>query len=188
MSLFALFQAVCLIWILSEILLGRLTYHKPEKQERDKRSLKMIWITIIISIPAGVFLGLQNFGRFPLSGKISIGVGTFLIALGLAIRWLAILTLRRYFTSNVQILKDHQIVSYGFYSLIRHPAYAGSLLSFLGLGLAFNSWPACITIFVPVSLAFLYRIKVEEEALLKAFGKEYDAYRQRTKKLIPFIY
>jgi len=34
----------------------------------------------------------------------------------------------------------------------------------------------------------LRRIQVEEEALLEAFGGQYRAYMQRTRRLIPFVY
>jgi protein-S-isoprenylcysteine O-methyltransferase Ste14 len=43
-------------------------------------------------------------------------------------------------------------------------------------------------IFIPILLAFLYRIKIEETALMEAFGEEYRQYSARAKKLIPGIY
>ena len=45
-----------------------------------------------------------------------------------------------------------------------------------------------ITAFVPPTLAVLYRIRVEEAALMGAFGNEYEEYRQATKRLIPGLY
>jgi len=108
--------------------------------------------------------------------------------LGLLIRWTAILTLRKYFTVDVSILPGHQIVKKGLYKYIRHPAYAGSLVSFLGLGLAFSNWLSSIVIVVPILTAFIYRIQVEEQALIQAFGDEYLDYSNTTKRLIPKIY
>ncbi|RMD63854.1 isoprenylcysteine carboxylmethyltransferase family protein, partial [Candidatus Parcubacteria bacterium] len=114
--------------------------------------------------------------------------GMVLIGLGLLVRWLAVFTLRQYFTSNVRIDRDQQLIEKGVYRLVRHPAYTGSLLSFLGLGLAFNNWLSLLVIFLPILLAFLNRIRVEERALEQAFGQAYADYRQRVKRLIPFVY
>lgn len=41
---------------------------------------------------------------------------------------------------------------------------------------------------LPIAFAFLYRINVEERALVQALGERYRAYMQRTKRLIPFVY
>ncbi|WP_379967334.1 methyltransferase family protein [Epilithonimonas sp. UC225_85] len=71
---------------------------------------------------------------------------------------------------------------------MRHPSYSASLLTFLGLGLYLNNWFALAVAFIPPFLAFLYRIKIEEEALTEQFGKDYTDYKEQTKKLIPFIY
>jgi len=106
----------------------------------------------------------------------------------LIIRWMAILTLKKYFTVNVSILKDHRIIDKGVYKFIRHPAYAGSLLSFLGLGLSFSNWLSTLVIFIPILIAFIYRIRVEEKALIQAFGDEYLNYSKTTKRLIPKLY
>jgi len=76
-------------------------------------------------------------------------------------------------------------VKAGRYQHVRHPAYAGSLLAYLGMGLAFAN---CVFIFFPVLLAALYRIRVEERVLKEAFGDEYGNYSRSTKRLVPRIY
>jgi protein-S-isoprenylcysteine O-methyltransferase Ste14 len=43
-------------------------------------------------------------------------------------------------------------------------------------------------IFIPILIALLYRIKVEESALIQAFGDEYREYAWTTKRLVPKIY
>jgi protein-S-isoprenylcysteine O-methyltransferase Ste14 len=115
-------------------------------------------------------------------------LGCLLIMAGLLIRWLAISTLRRQFTVNVSIVKDHKIIDTGIYAFIRHPAYLGSLLSFLGLGLAFESWICLLIVFILPLMATLYRISVEEKVLNDHFGQEYSDYTMRTKRLIPKVF
>ena len=94
----------------------------------------------------------------------------------------------KYFTVDVTIREGHQIKKDGVYSILRHPSYSASLLTFLGLGLFLNNWISLIIAFIPPFLAFLYRIKIEEKALTEQFGQDYIDYKKQTKKLIPFIY
>ena len=189
MILWRIFQILSLIWIVSEIVLGRLTYsHTQPTRKRDRNSLRILWITITLSVTFGIFCGLSRIGALPFPSAPILLIGLFLIAAGLIIRWIAVLTLRRYFTSNVKILPEHHLVQHGIYAIIRHPAYAGALLSFLGLGIAFDSWCSLVVIFFPITAAFMYRIRVEEAALQEAFGEEYQSYCHRTRRLIPGVY
>jgi protein-S-isoprenylcysteine O-methyltransferase Ste14 len=41
---------------------------------------------------------------------------------------------------------------------------------------------------VVLFIAYYIRIKAEEETLIKEFGDEYESYRERTKKLVPWVY
>ena len=110
------------------------------------------------------------------------------ILAGLAIRWIAIYSLRKYFTIDVSIRSDHKIVDTGIYKYVRHPSYSGSLLSFLGLGITTLNWISGIIIVVPIMIAFIYRINIEEQVLTTFFGDQYKQYCAATKRLIPKIY
>jgi protein-S-isoprenylcysteine O-methyltransferase Ste14 len=115
-------------------------------------------------------------------------MGLFLIIFGLVIRSFAILKLKKFFTVTVSVQKDHRIVDTGIYKHLRHPAYLGSMISFLGLGIALQNWLTIIIIFFPIFGAISYRMYIEEKVLNKEFGEEYSDYSSRTKKLIPWIY
>ena len=41
---------------------------------------------------------------------------------------------------------------------------------------------------VPVTWAFLRRMRIEERALSNGLGRPYTEYMQRTKRLVPFVY
>jgi len=124
----------------------------------------------------------------PHSGNI-LGIAGFTLMLsGICIRCLAIHTLGRYFTRIVTVVDDHRIIRNGLYQHLRHPSYTGYLLGCLGFGLAFSNWLSTLIAFVPVTLAVLYRIRVEEHALLRGVGKEYFEYASSTKRLIPWVY
>jgi len=63
-----------------------------------------------------------------------------LLLAGITIRWTAVYTLGKYFTGTVLIRNDHRLIRSVLYKYLRHPAYAGSLLAHLGLGLSFSNW------------------------------------------------
>ena len=111
-----------------------------------------------------------------------------LFVLGILIRWWAIIVLGRFFTVDVQIEADHELVDRGPFHLVRHPSYTGVLLAFVGFGLSLMNWIALVVLIVPIFAAFVYRMNVEEEALSGALGDRYRKYMMRTKRLIPGIY
>jgi protein-S-isoprenylcysteine O-methyltransferase Ste14 len=113
--------------------------------------------------------------------------GCLVMVGGMALRWAAIATLNKQFTVKVAIVEGHRIIDTGLYRLVRHPSYLGGLITFIGLGLAWENW-ICLLIILAVRLpATYYRISVEEKVLVAHFGEEYSAYRNRTKGLIPGI-
>lgn len=181
-----IFILVSALWIGIEIYLAAARRAKSSTG-LDRGSMKLMWIVIATSIGAGIYIAFSGYGFLSCCVKTLSVIGIVLIITGQIIRGVAILTLKRYFTTNVAILPDHRLIKTGIYKYVRHPAYSGDILSFFGLGLAFSSWLAFLVIFIPVLLSFLYRIKIEEEILIKKFGKEYITYMQSTKRLIPWI-
>jgi protein-S-isoprenylcysteine O-methyltransferase Ste14 len=154
----------------------------------DKFSIRILWITIFISVNLGVLIGVQQIGYIELGSRIFPIAGITLISCGLIIRWFAIFSLKHQFTVDVSIRKNHRMIKAGIYHFVRHPAYAGSLLSFLGLGLYFSNYLSMVVIFVPICVAFVHRVHIEEEALIQNFGGEYLDYCASTKRFIPGIF
>lgn len=78
------------------------------------------------------------------------------------------------------------LVQQGLYRVVRHPIYCGVLLWALGSSLAhLNLWTLllCGLLFV-----WLDRKASLEETWLQERFPGYSAYRQRVKKLIPWVY
>jgi protein-S-isoprenylcysteine O-methyltransferase Ste14 len=115
-------------------------------------------------------------------------VAVTLFVAGLILRWWAIVTLGRFFTVDVTIEKNHELVERGPFRWVRHPSYTGVLLAFLGWSLTLRNWVAIALVILPIFIVFVRRMKVEEDALLQALGERYREYMNRTKRLVPFIY
>ena len=178
-----------LIYLVSEILLT-LTRRSRSKTgtKQDRSTLGMIWLVIAVSITAGVFVT-QNFPAAALPhGRMFASAGVVLFCAGLLLRWWAIITLGRFFTVDVTIEKDHDLVERGPFRMVRHPSYTGVLLAFVGFGLSFRNWAALLVILLPIGAAFIHRMNVEEDALSRALGPRYGNYMKRTKRLVPFVY
>ena len=117
-----------------------------------------------------------------------LGVSLLLLVAGLAIRWTAILTLGRFFSTSVAIQQDHRLVRTGLFRLVRHPSYSGLLLLFLGMALSFGNWLSFAVIVLPFLAALLHRIRLEESSLVEALGQDYVEYCRSTKRLLPGIF
>jgi protein-S-isoprenylcysteine O-methyltransferase Ste14 len=65
--------------------------------------------------------------------------------------------------------------------------YTGQIVSFIGLGLAVQSWAAILVVLVASGIRYGIRIRVEERLLVSKLGNSYVQYMKRTKRLIPFI-
>jgi protein-S-isoprenylcysteine O-methyltransferase len=178
---------VSTIWVASEMALAILRRAAATSDRRDAGSLTVLNITIYASVAVAVPLGLRGYGALGLPAGVK-WAGLVVILLGLALRWWAILTLRRFFTVDVAIRDDHEIVAKGPYRWVRHPAYSGSLLSFAGLGVCLGSWVSLAVIMVPTIAAFLHRIGIEERALAQALPAQYAAHASRTWRLVPWLY
>jgi protein-S-isoprenylcysteine O-methyltransferase Ste14 len=188
MNLGIIMISVSVLWIGSEIILTRTRRSQTTDVRLDKSSLRVLWVTIAVGVNVGILLSFQRIGYFGNGSPIYPIAGLVFILCGLIVRWIAIVSLKHQFTVDVSITKDHRIINTGIYRVVRHPAYAGSLLSFFGLGLCFANYLTILIMFPPICSAFLYRIHVEERALRDNFGDEYANYCASTKRLIPGVY
>jgi len=172
-------------WLAGEFL-HRRHYPLSATKHHDRHS-GMFWDLANMIEPVGFVLAIAGMGLFEATVSLQI-TGLVFLCTGMVIRFSAMRTLGRFFTSVVTVHSDHQIISTGLYKYMRHPSYTGALLAHLGLGLAFGSWISLSLSVLPFLVAAWYRIRVEEEALVNSFGADYSRYAARTARLIPKIF
>jgi protein-S-isoprenylcysteine O-methyltransferase Ste14 len=114
-------------------------------------------------------------------------VGVVLFAAGGALRLWPVVVLGDRFSGLVAIQPGHRLVTSGIYRTIRNPSYLGLLVNALGWSLAFRSIVGVIltAAYLPPLIA---RMASEERLLHAEFGAEYDTYRARTARLVPWLY
>lgn len=181
-------QTLFICFGVSEAGLALFKRSRRAAKRQDRGSFALLWAVIAASMFLAIFIAVAwPVGSLGFS-LWTYGLGSLLFLAGIGLRWWSIIHLGRFFTVDVAIAPDHRVVSDGPYRFVRHPSYAGALLSFLGLGILLHNWLAALVLVVPVLLAFLWRISVEEKALGAALGTAYAQYVQRTKRLVPFLY
>jgi len=114
--------------------------------------------------------------------------GVILSVMGGVILLLSRIQIGQYGGPKIVVEDRHQLITNGFYEHVRHPIYLGFLFLFFGYSLAFGSFLMTILIFLFLFLIFNKRMEIEERLLIAEFGKKYELYLTRTKKLIPYLY
>jgi protein-S-isoprenylcysteine O-methyltransferase Ste14 len=185
-----LLALISTIWIGFEIwLVIRDNSHGKGKTGIDKGTRYINFIAIWAGITtAAILSGFSKF-FFP-GGRTSTGffIGIALMLAGLALRFWSVVTLGASFRTTVETHGNQKIVSHGPYKLVRHPSYSGLILTCCGYGIALQNWLSLLIAVILPLFALLYRIHVEEAALVSSFGSEYIEYQKRTKKLVPWVW
>ncbi len=162
---------------------------RRDASDRDRGS--MTWI--IICLWAGLLLAgflpeLIPQASLGMNPALAHALAAILILAGIVFRQSAIRALGLFFTQDVAVSAGQAIIQTGPYRLIRHPAYTGTLVSILGIALGMNNALSLAAAAAGFLIGHLYRMRVEEQALLASTGRAYADYRHRTKRLIPFIF
>ena len=188
--------ALLATWAASEVVIGLISLRnllRGSSEGRDRFSFCVMWLSLVAPIGFALLIWRHlifpdGFGSFATLSSPLGYLGCFIIVFGITIRLVAVATLKKQFTVTVSIVEKHEIVDTGVYRAVRHPAYLGILASLLGFGLASGNWfSLAVAVVLPLA-GTLYRIRVEEGALLRHFGLAYQEYASRTKRLLPGIY
>ncbi|MEE9234812.1 MAG: isoprenylcysteine carboxylmethyltransferase family protein [Candidatus Acidoferrales bacterium] len=127
-------------------------------------------------------------GLFTFAGADALRyLGLALYMGGSVLAFAALRALGKQYSGYVTLQEDHRLVQTGIYGIIRHPIYLRALLVFVGLPLVFRSW-LLVPMLLLGSLFVALRIRQEEKLLAGHFGAEFEAYRRRTWRLLPYLY
>ncbi|SDD12159.1 Protein-S-isoprenylcysteine O-methyltransferase Ste14 [Cupriavidus sp. YR651] len=129
----------------------------------------------------------ERIGFWTFGGDGTRWLGVALFAIGGALRLWPVFVLGNRFSGLVAIQPGHRLMTTGPYRLVRNPSYLGLLVNALGWALAFRSGVGVILalLMLPPLIA---RMHSEERLLLDEFGTEYADYRDRTWRLVPYLY
>ena len=180
-------QWVALLWAASEVVIG-VTHVAPmgsRRQDRFSGPVLVVYLLLAVWLGVAVARGVPG-GAISTGREFVFWLGIALALGGIAVRWYAVVTLGRSFTTRVTTRPDQAVIRTGPYRFVRHPSYTGLLMTVLGLVLCSTNWLA-LACFPLALLGFAYRIRVEERALLDGLGQPYRDYMRDTKRLVPFV-
>jgi protein-S-isoprenylcysteine O-methyltransferase Ste14 len=174
------------IWMMLE--LRQSITHRPEGVKASWGGEVLFRLIVGVgALMAGVLSGVTQSATIQ-PAAFAVGIGLVLFWGGISLRLWSFRTLGRYFTFTVQTSSDQPVITDGPYRVIRHPSYAGLLLVIIAVGLFIGNWwsLACLTVAVAGGLVF--RIRVEEPALMDNLGDGYRSYAATHKRLVPFVW
>ena len=94
--------------------------------------------------------------------------------------------LGRQFSPQLQLRQEHQLITSGPYSRVRHPLYTALDAFGLSLALVSANW-FFIAFFILSLLGLTLRVPKEERMLLDQFGDQYRTYMQHTGRYFPKV-
>ena len=144
----------------------------------------------VVVVP--VIMWLASGGVHPTFARVALCAILALAGLGLSV-W-SIVYMKRVGKGNPMDAFNHQVASRtsvlmtkGPYAICRNPMLLGVLLYYVGVVVLLGSAGA-LAVFVAYALIMAVQVAREEQRLEQDFGDEYRAYKETTKRLIPFVW
>ena len=165
---------------------GRNPEHRKSGAPQHKLDLILVQVFSLAIVFFAPFSDGHSIGALNL-GDTGRFAGLILMIPGFLLMQTAEKYLDKQFSIQVTLQENHKLIQNGPYKYIRHPRYLGILLFFLGISLTFRSLIGMLLI-IALTLVFAWRIYTEEALLQQEFGKEWEAYRNQSWRIFPFIF
>lgn len=154
------------------------------KTAQEKSLLALLGVGMVVLPFVHIFTPWLKFANYKLRSWAG-WTGTASFAVGLWLLWRAHADLGRNWSEWLRLRQGHQLVTTGIYRHIRHPMYAFGWLLGIAQALLLQNWIAGLSGLVSFALLYFLRVPREEQMMLGQFGDEYQAYMNRTGRVIP---
>ncbi|MBV8515753.1 MAG: isoprenylcysteine carboxylmethyltransferase family protein [Acidobacteria bacterium] len=132
----------------------------------------------------------KNWWALPPSQTAEIAVAVIAVVLAYSSAILcmrAVQTLGKQWAYQARVLKDHDLIKEGPYSIVRNPIYLGMFGMILSTVLVFSHWWLALIAIALFLVGNQIRIRSEEKLLRETFGEKFDDYAARVPAFIPFL-
>lgn len=164
---------------------GRRPGEEHKRVRRQRLAIVLLQVVSLTLVVIAPYDDRREIAVLPVPAIRGLGLALFVLG-QVAVSW-AQVTLDRQFSVEVTIQKDHRLVTEGVYRYLRHPRYLGIIVFTLGFALVFHSGLG-LSLVAAETLVLLWRIRDEEALLHREFGPAWEAYAERSWRLIPFVF
>ena len=171
------------VWIVAAIFSKRTVYH--ESGARRLRYLAPVVFGWNLLFRGARLPPPLNLRLIPQTDAILI-VAAILGIAGLGLCLWARSVLGRNWSGTVTLKENHELIVRGPYRLVRHPIYTGLMAMIIATAMQ-QAHVAGMLGAILVFASFWIKSSSEEEVMVKQFPDQYPAYRQRVKRIIPFV-
>ena len=157
------------------------------KTPQENGLLAFVFLGMVVLPLIYIVTPLFNFANYSLPIWANVlGIVTFAIALYLF--WRSHHDLGQNWSPTLQVREDHTLITNGIYQTIRHPMYTSIWLWVIAQGLLLTNWIAGLAGIITFGTLYFFRVGNEEKMMLDQFGEQYQTYRQKTKRLVPYVF
>jgi protein-S-isoprenylcysteine O-methyltransferase Ste14 len=148
--------------------------------------LTFAWVTFFLTL-IWIVSPLFAFADYPLH-LAPLVAGSLCLALGLWLFYRSHADLGTNWSITLELRERHQLVTHGVYRWVRHPMYLALLIFSAGQALVAANWLIGPSYGVAMLLLIALRLGPEEQMMLDEFGSQYEAYRAKTRRLLPGLW
>ena len=159
---------------------------KSRKGSLEVALLTIAWLGFLVPL-IWIATPLLAFADYPLR-PVPFVTGTLGLAIGLWLFYRSHADLGTNWSITLEVREKHQLITQGIYRHVRHPMYLALVLYSLGQAIVLPNWIAGPSYLIAFVLLFAFRVHREERMMLDQFGKDYESYMARTKRLIPGVW
>jgi len=190
-----IFKIVFLIGIISSFII-RTPHQRINEQNRivddrktmqEKILLLFVFLGMFILPMIYIFTPWLNFANYSLPVWASL-LGMLIFAIALWLFWRSHRDLGKNWSPTLQVREDHTLITNGIYQTIRHPMYTSIWLWAIAQALLLTNWIAGLSGIITFGTLYCVRVGNEENMMLEQFGEPYQAYMQKTKRLLPHLF
>jgi protein-S-isoprenylcysteine O-methyltransferase Ste14 len=161
-----------------------ITDAKEKPQSYLQKFPLMLSVLVLVAFILGIFgIGTLNYTNENIALR-GAGLGLYLLFSWIQIY--AVKNLGDFYSQDIVVFKQHQLVTKGAFKTLRHPQYVSEIIMNAGACLLTLSIPVLILVIIQIPFLIL-RAMLEERLLTKYFEPEYAAYKKRSGFFIPFI-
>jgi protein-S-isoprenylcysteine O-methyltransferase Ste14 len=159
---------------------------------RRDRVLLICSLSGLAVIPCAYFL-IARIGGGPVAFDYTFRpwqgwVGLVLMVAALVLFYETHRQLGRNWSVTLETRRKHKLVDTGLYAHVRHPMYSAFWLLALSQAFLLANWVAGFAGIVGWGILFFMRVGHEERLMIDTFGRDYEDYMRRTKRIVPWVY